>query len=80
MLVRRYRARRRAAEIAGRRLIDAYAIPMAPGGVRTDDEPLDPPRGSNPNQWIKICPACGCRYAHNYRTCARDDSELAALN
>ncbi len=28
----------------------------------------------------KICPTCGSRYGHEFRTCKHDNSELAAIN
>ena len=71
---RRRRAQRQLpAEQSSRKLVDAYAIPVAfdkppKRADAADDEPG------------KICPACGSRYAYHYRVCSRDDSELAALN
>ena len=76
MLVRRRRERLRALA-RRRRPIDAYAIPVAlpaPAAV-----PVEIP-SEHDDELAKICPACGSRYGHQFRTCARDNSELAALN
>jgi hypothetical protein len=77
MLVRRRRDRLRA-RARRRRPIDAYAIPVAlpaPSAAAAIETPSE-----HDDELAKICPACGSRYGHQFRTCARDNSELAALN
>jgi hypothetical protein len=59
------------AGVSSRRLVDAYAIPVAYD---------KPPKRVEEREPGKICPACGSRYAYHYRVCSRDDSELATLN
>ncbi len=45
-----------------------------PDDLMGDDEPDDG------HELAKICPTCGLRYRHEFRTCQRDNSELAAIN
>jgi hypothetical protein len=73
MVVRRRRAMR-PARARARRLIDDYARPAPPMPAAGADA------GDADEELAKICPACGSRYGHQFRTCARDDNELATLN
>jgi hypothetical protein len=47
------------------------AVPSEPAEEDEANEDLD---------LAKICPTCGSRYKHEFRTCKHDNSELAAIN
>jgi hypothetical protein len=73
------------ADAGAHRLIDDYAVPialapMALAARAARKRGHRPSHDADDSTASKICPACGSRYGHQYRTCSRDDSELAALN
>ena len=82
-------------DVGAHRLIDDYAVPIALAPMALPSMALPrmalaaraarkrghrPSHDADDSTASKICPACGSRYGHQYRTCSRDDSELAALN
>ena len=52
----------------------AADVPSQPNDFAGRDEP------DEDSKLAKICPTCGSRYRHEFRTCKHDNSELAAIN